>query len=216
MSAPAPITPRPCPIPSWRSSRSRGRGDRSRIRRSADRRQHRRADPDPSARAWCGHRGLFDHQIHRRPRHIDWRRHRRWRQFRLGTISRTQPALNTPDPSYHGAVWTQAVKPIGPVAYIIKARTTLLRDSARRSRLSTPSSPCKGSKRCRCASTPLPERQRRGRLAGEAAGSTKVIHPSLRTANASPRGKYLKGGYGALVGFELAGGRRRAAPSSTR
>src|SRR5271165_5761658 len=39
-----------------------------------------------------------------------------------------QPALNTPDPSYHGAVWTQAVKPIGPVAYIIKARTTLLRD----------------------------------------------------------------------------------------
>jgi O-acetylhomoserine (thiol)-lyase len=39
-----------------------------------------------------------------------------------------QPALNTPDPSYHGAVWTQAVKGIGPVAYIIKARTTLLRD----------------------------------------------------------------------------------------
>ena len=39
-----------------------------------------------------------------------------------------QPALNTPDPCYHGAVWTQAVKPIGPVAYIIKIRTTLLRD----------------------------------------------------------------------------------------
>ena len=39
-----------------------------------------------------------------------------------------QPTLNTPDPSYHGAVWTQAVKGIGPVAYIIKARTTLLRD----------------------------------------------------------------------------------------
>ena len=39
-----------------------------------------------------------------------------------------QPALNTPDPSYHGAVWTQAVKPLGPIAYIIKARVTLLRD----------------------------------------------------------------------------------------
>ena len=39
-----------------------------------------------------------------------------------------QPALNTPDPSYHGAVWTEAVKPIGPVAYAIKARVTLLRD----------------------------------------------------------------------------------------
>ncbi|MGZ0190284.1 MAG: PLP-dependent transferase, partial [Alphaproteobacteria bacterium] len=35
-----------------------------------------------------------------------------------------QPYLNQPDPSYHGAVWTQAVKGIGPVAYIIKARTT--------------------------------------------------------------------------------------------
>ncbi|MEC7835350.1 MAG: PLP-dependent transferase, partial [Pseudomonadota bacterium] len=38
------------------------------------------------------------------------------------------PMLTTPDPSYHGAVWTEAVKPIGPVAYIIKARVTLLRD----------------------------------------------------------------------------------------
>src|SRR5579863_9658449 len=38
------------------------------------------------------------------------------------------PSLNTPDPSYHGAVWTQAVKPLGPIAYIIKARVTLLRD----------------------------------------------------------------------------------------
>ncbi|MGC1094627.1 MAG: PLP-dependent transferase, partial [Pseudolabrys sp.] len=32
-----------------------------------------------------------------------------------------QPALNTPDPSYHGAVWTEAVKPLGPIAYAIKA-----------------------------------------------------------------------------------------------
>jgi len=39
-----------------------------------------------------------------------------------------QPLLNTPDPSYHGAVWTEAVKPLGPIAYIIKARVTMLRD----------------------------------------------------------------------------------------
>ena len=38
------------------------------------------------------------------------------------------PMLNRPDPSYHGAVWTEAVKPLGPVAYIVKARVTLLRD----------------------------------------------------------------------------------------
>src|SRR5437764_1308169 len=38
------------------------------------------------------------------------------------------PLLNQPDPSYHGAVWTQAVKPLGPIAYILKMRVTLLRD----------------------------------------------------------------------------------------
>ena len=32
------------------------------------------------------------------------------------------PMLNTPDPSYHGAVWTQAVKPLGPIAYILEER----------------------------------------------------------------------------------------------
>ena len=36
--------------------------------------------------------------------------------------------MNNPDPSYHGVVWTEAVKPLGPIAYILKARTTLLRD----------------------------------------------------------------------------------------
>ena len=39
-----------------------------------------------------------------------------------------QPALHQPDPSYHGAVWVEAAKPIGPVAYVLKARVTLLRD----------------------------------------------------------------------------------------
>ena len=29
--------------------------------------------------------------------------------------------LNEPDPSYHGAIWTEAVKPLGPIAYIIRA-----------------------------------------------------------------------------------------------
>src|SRR5215468_6215225 len=38
------------------------------------------------------------------------------------------PTLNAPDPSYHGAVWTEAVKPLGPIAYIIRARVVLLRD----------------------------------------------------------------------------------------
>jgi O-acetylhomoserine/O-acetylserine sulfhydrylase-like pyridoxal-dependent enzyme len=33
-------------------------------------------------------------------------------------VNAREPALNTPDPSYHGAVWTEAVKRLGPIAYI--------------------------------------------------------------------------------------------------
>ena len=39
-----------------------------------------------------------------------------------------QPALHRPDPSYHGAVWVEAAKPLGPIAYALKLRVTLLRD----------------------------------------------------------------------------------------
>ena len=36
------------------------------------------------------------------------------------------PGLTKPDPAYHGAVWTEAA---GPMAYIIRARTVLLRNT---------------------------------------------------------------------------------------
>ena len=39
------------------------------------------------------------------------------------------PKLNKPDPNYHGVVWTEAAKALGPIAYLLKARVTLLRDS---------------------------------------------------------------------------------------
>jgi O-acetylhomoserine (thiol)-lyase len=119
-----------------------------------------------------------------------------------------QPALNTPDPSYHGAVWTQAVKPIGPVAYIIKARTTLLRD------LGAASSPFNSFLTLQGLET-LPLRIERHSQNATAVAAwlskrpeiTKVFHPSLQTGELRARAdKYLKGGYGGLVGFELAGG----------
>ena len=120
-----------------------------------------------------------------------------------------QPALNTPDPSYHGAVWTEAVKPLGPIAYIIKARTTLLRDLGSACRRSTPSSPCRASRRCHCASSatrPTPPRSRPGSPSGRR--SRSVIHPSIQKGEAKRRAeKYLKGGLGGLVGFEIKGGK---------
>ena len=121
-----------------------------------------------------------------------------------------QPALNTPDPSYHGAVWTEAVKPLGPIAYIIKARTTLLRD------LGCAMSPFNAfltlaGRRDAAAAHGAPLRQRAGGrdLPRQAPGGRRsVIHPSGRHGYAAERAeKYLKGGQGGLVGFEIKGGK---------
>lgn len=119
-----------------------------------------------------------------------------------------QPALNTPDPSYHGAVWAEAAKPLGPIAYILKARTTLLRD------LGAPLSPFNAFLILQGLETaPLRMREhcRNASLVVEfltsAKGVANVIHPSLATGEAKRRADtYLTGGYGGLVGFELDGG----------
>ncbi|WP_047308057.1 O-acetylhomoserine aminocarboxypropyltransferase/cysteine synthase family protein [Rhodopseudomonas palustris] len=127
-----------------------------------------------------------------------------WEQF-----PQRQPALNTPDPSYHGAVWVDAVKPIGPVAYIIKARTTLLRD------LGAALSPFNAFQIIQGLET-LPLRIERHVANAQKVADylekrpevVRVIHPSKQTGLARERAeKYLKGKFGGLVGFELAGGR---------
>lgn len=120
-----------------------------------------------------------------------------------------QPALNTPDPSYHGVVWVEAVRPLGPVAYIIKARTTLLRD------LGSAMSPFNAFQIIQGMET-LPLRMRAhcdnaAKVAtylenhGEV---TKVIYPSLQGGEDKRRADtYLSGGYSGLLGFELKGGK---------
>ncbi|QRM57599.1 O-acetylhomoserine aminocarboxypropyltransferase/cysteine synthase family protein [Sinorhizobium sp. BG8] len=119
-----------------------------------------------------------------------------------------QPALNTPDKSYHGAVWSEAVKPLGPIAYIIKARVTLLRD------LGASLSPFNAFQIIQGIET-LPLRIERHARNAEAVADylskraevVRVIHPTQQTGLARERAdKYLKGGYGGLVGFELKGG----------
>jgi O-acetylhomoserine (thiol)-lyase len=118
------------------------------------------------------------------------------------------PTLNTPDPSYHGAVWTEAVKPLGPIAYILRMRTCLLRD------LGAATTPFNAFMAIQGLET-LPLRMERHcanalRVAGwlaEQRGVTRVIHPSLQSGEAKRRADaYLRGGYGSLMGFELAGG----------
>ncbi len=119
-----------------------------------------------------------------------------------------QPALNTPDPSYHGAVWSQAVKPLGPIAYVLKARVTLLRD------LGSAISPFNAFLILQGMET-LALRMRAhsenalavARFLGAHPKITQVIHPSTTKGVAASRTeKYLPRGQGGLVGFELGGG----------
>ncbi|WP_458097998.1 O-acetylhomoserine aminocarboxypropyltransferase/cysteine synthase family protein [Roseomonas sp. WA12] len=119
-----------------------------------------------------------------------------------------QPALNTPDPSYHGAIWTEVAQRHGIGAYVALVRSTVQRD------LGAPISPFNAFQLLQGLET-LPlriERQVSNATAVAAwlarhALVTRVIHPSLQTGEARARAdRVLTGGPGALVGFELAGG----------
>jgi O-acetylhomoserine (thiol)-lyase len=119
------------------------------------------------------------------------------------------PTLNDPDPSYHGAVWTEAVKPLGPIAYIIRIRVILLRD------MGSAMSPMNAFQFIQGLET-LPLRMRAHcenamKVAEFLKGHPKVshvIHPSLMDGEPKRRADaYLSGGYGALMGFELKGGK---------
>lgn len=120
-----------------------------------------------------------------------------------------QPLLNTPDRSYHGAIWTEAVKPLGPIAYIVRARVILLRD------LGSALSPFNAFQILQGLETlPLRIAEHSRNAAAVAdflearSDVVKVIYPSKQDGVARARAdKYLKGGYSGLVGFELAGGK---------
>ena len=127
-----------------------------------------------------------------------------WEKFK-----ERQPTLNTPDPSYHGAVWSEAAAPLGPIAYILKARVTLLRDiggamspfNAFQFIQGLETLPLRIREHCKNAETVADYLKGHSQI-------TKVIFPKyfsgenkIRTQN------YLEEGYGALVGFEIKGGK---------
>ncbi|GGC53031.1 O-acetylhomoserine aminocarboxypropyltransferase/cysteine synthase family protein [Chelatococcus reniformis] len=119
-----------------------------------------------------------------------------------------QPTLNTPDPSYHGAVWVQEAKALGPIAFLLRARLRLQRD------FGAALSPFNAFQILQGLET-LPLRIERhaenARAVAEFLSArpevSRVIYPGLQTGAARSRADaYLKGGYGGLVGFELAAG----------
>ncbi|MAJ96703.1 MAG: O-acetylhomoserine aminocarboxypropyltransferase [SAR116 cluster bacterium] len=125
-----------------------------------------------------------------------------------GAGKERQPSLNTPDPSYDGAVWVEAAKSLGPIAYIIKARVTLLRD------LGGALSPFNAFLILQGLETISLRMKAHCQNASNVAHFLKnhnlvdnVIYPELETGNFKLSAKkYLRGGFGGLVGFELKGG----------
>ncbi len=119
-----------------------------------------------------------------------------------------QPALHRPDPSYHGAVWVEAARPMGPIAYILKLRVTLLRD------LGPSQSPFNAFLTLQGLET-LPLRMREHSRNADAVAAflagrpevARVIHPAHHTGPAAERTRhYMQQGHGGLLGFELKGG----------
>ncbi len=119
------------------------------------------------------------------------------------------PLLNQPDPSYHGVVWTEAVKPLGPIAYILKARVTLQRDlgyalspfNAFLFLQGLETLPLRMREHCRNARAVADHLRRHPAV-------DRVIYPSSFEGDAKRWAEaYLQGGYGGLVGFELKGGK---------
>ena len=119
-----------------------------------------------------------------------------WHEFK-----EQQPALNRPDPSYHGVIWTEASKPLGPIAFILKARTTLLRD------LGSAMSPFNAFQFIQGIET-LPLRiERQSQNASKVVDYlkknnhiSKVIYPSPLDKNIKYFSKNL---YGNLIGFHI-------------
>ena len=120
------------------------------------------------------------------------------------------PNLNEPDPSYQGKTWIEKAAAIGFFPYILRARAVLLRD------IGAAIAPQNAFQLIQGLETlPLRLRQHNENAVKVAdylkshSKVSNVIFPKFQTGAAAQRAaKYLKPGtYGALVGFELKGGR---------
>ncbi len=170
--------------------------------------QHRLSGTVPADGAWRHHHHALDHQIYRRPRHLDRRRHRRRRQFRLGKARRPVPDARHARPELSRRGMDAGRQAARSIAYIIKARVTLLRD------IGAAASPfncflhiqglesvvVRMRQHCANATAVADWLKKQSKV-------TKVIFPGHMAGELKRRADaYLKGGYGGLVGFELKGG----------
>ncbi|NQW64132.1 MAG: O-acetylhomoserine aminocarboxypropyltransferase/cysteine synthase [Deltaproteobacteria bacterium] len=118
------------------------------------------------------------------------------------------PLIAAPDPSYHGVNFVDALAPLGNLAYIIKARVTLLRD------LGAAMSPFNAFLFLQGLET-LPLRIERHAQNALAVAQWLEGHPKVGWVNypglaSSPNHalakRYLERGFGAILGFGVRGG----------
>jgi O-acetylhomoserine (thiol)-lyase len=118
------------------------------------------------------------------------------------------PLISEPDPSYHGINFVEALKPLGNIAYIIKARVTLLRD------LGPALSPFNAFQLLQGLETLHLRMPRHSENALAVANYLKkhpkvswVNYPGLSSSPEKDRvKKYLPKGAGAILGFGIKGG----------
>jgi len=118
-----------------------------------------------------------------------------------------QPLFNEPDPSYHGAVWGQAVPQLtgANIPFAIRARVVLLRD------LGAPLSPYNAFQIIQGLETVALRMKQHCSNAEKVVDFLssnkkvkKVIFPTKYTGEVLNRAKkYMKGGYGSLIGMDL-------------
>ncbi len=118
------------------------------------------------------------------------------------------PLISDPEPSYHGIPFIEALKPMGNIAYIIKARVTLLRD------MGPAISPFNSFLLLQGLETlhlRMPRHSENALAVAEYLESRNSVewvnypgldsHPDKKLAD-----KYLKHGSGAILGFGIKGG----------
>ena len=118
------------------------------------------------------------------------------------------PLIADPDPSYHGINFVEALKPMGNIAYIIKARVSLLRD------LGPALSPFNSFLFLQGLETLHLRMPRHSENALAVAGFLEkhpkvswVNYPGLKSSPEQQRvKKYLPKGAGAIIGFGIKGG----------
>lgn len=118
------------------------------------------------------------------------------------------PLISEPDPSYHGIDFIEALRPLGNIAYIIKARVNLLRD------LGPALSPFNAFLFLQGLETlhlRMPRQSENALAVAEYLGKhpkvSWVNYPGLESSPEKERvGKYLPKGAGAILGFGIKGG----------